>query len=107
MSAFPRPPFRLRYRTLVILMALLVILWSGVSYWMEYTENAAQRARELLAPPLSVTCNVELEGGKSFHGKILEQSERWIVLEPPPNTESKSRRTWIPRERILFIKMDE
>ncbi len=124
MSTSVKSPFRLRYRTIVLLLALVVILWSGFSYWSEYSENAARQARERLAPPLGVRCHVVFSGGdlgienmppthaevngttNSVSGTIVDQSERWIVLAPQSSNDKSGSRIWIPRERVLLISVD-
>jgi hypothetical protein len=110
MSTAPRPFWRIRYRTAILLLALAMVVWSLFSYWSEYSENAARRARDLLAPPLGVGCTITLdnESREQLNGKIIEQSERWIVLHQPaeqgaPNITRPN--VWIPRERILTIEV--
>jgi hypothetical protein len=110
MSTAPRPFWRIRYRTAILLLALAMVLWSGFSYWSEYSENAARRARDLLAPPQGVSCTITLDtdGRESLSGKIVEQSDRWIVLQQPAeqNTPNNPRSNiWVPRERILTIEV--
>lgn len=110
MSVAPRPFFRIRYRTALLLLAAAMVLWSGFSYWSEYSENAARRAREMLAPPLGVGCTITLDTGEyqQFNGKIVEQSERWIVLQQPPETNAPNTprpNVWIPREQVLTIQV--
>lgn len=122
MSTPLRSRFRPRYRTLVLLMAMAVIFWSGFSYWSEYRENAARLARERLAPPLGIHCQILFSGAElgtknmpptpatansaenSISGQIVDQSDRWIVLAP--HEEAPTTRIWIPRERILLIRVD-
>lgn len=110
MSTVPRPLFRVRYRTIILLMVVAMILWSGFSYWTEYSENAARRARELLAPPLGVLCRIELTANNKpdVLGQIIEQSERWIVVQLVRNPDlpnSQTDRVWIPREQVLLIEV--
>lgn len=110
MSTVPRPLFRIRYRTIILLMVVAMILWSGFSYWTEYSDNAARRARDLLAPPLGVLCRIELAADNQADvlGQIIEQSERWIVVQPSSNPKTPNTPThpiWIPRERVLLIEM--
>lgn len=106
MSSSGRLPFRLRYRTIVLLLALVVILWSGFSYWSEYSENAARLARERLAPPVGVPCQIVLGIDDSITGTIVDQSERWIVLAPQSSNDKSGSRIWIPRERVLLIRVE-
>jgi hypothetical protein len=110
MSTTPRPFWRIRYRTAILLLVLAMVLWSGFSYWSEYSENAARRARDLLAPPQGPHCAITLdvEGRERLFGTIVEQSERWIVLREThgEGSPTESRRTvWIPRERVLLIEI--
>jgi hypothetical protein len=110
MATAPRSIFRPRIRTLILMLAAGMIVWSAFSYWSEYSENSARRARELLAPPLGVECIVSLDIPESstIAGRIVEQSDRWIVLQQPPPAEEPNTRghtTWIPRERILLIQI--
>jgi hypothetical protein len=111
MSPAHRPFFRVRYRTIILLMVVAMILWSGFSYWTEYSENAARRARDLLAPPVGVFCRIELNAEKAaISGEIIDQSERWIVVQPSRNPESPNTPTspvWIPRERVLLIEVSK
>jgi hypothetical protein len=102
--------FRVRYRTIILLMVVAMILWSGFSYWTEYSENATRRARELLAPPVGVRCRIELiaENKADILGEIIEQSERWIVVQPSGDSEgpdAPTKTVWIPRERVLLIEV--
>lgn len=124
MATAGKSPFRLRYRTIVLLLALVVILWSGFSYWSEYSDNAARVARERLAPPLGVRCQIVFSGAdlginnmppafgtvngvENFVlGTIIDQSDRWIVLAPESAGEKAAERIWIPRERVLLIRVD-
>ncbi len=105
MASAPRSFFRIRYRTAILLLAVGMILWSGFSYWYEYSENSARRARELHAPPLGVTCTVKAISAEQLEwtGKIIEQSERWIVLQTAPDHNNPMKHVWIPRERIESI----
>ena len=109
MSAAPRSMFRIRYRTIILLMVVGLISWSAFSYWKEYSENSARRARELLAPPLGVRCRVEFDathGRPSLLGQIVQQSDRWIVLEVDPEDPSRpAPQFWLPREQVLLIEI--
>lgn len=110
MSTVRRPFFRVRYRTIMLLMVVAMIMWSVFSYWTEYSENAARRARELLAPPVGVLCRIELdaEGRPNVRGVIADQSERWIVVQPardPEKPDTPTPPVWIPRERVLLIEV--
>jgi hypothetical protein len=110
MSTAPRPFWRIRYRTAILLLALAMVLWSGFSYWSEYSENAARRARDLLAPPVGLGCTITLDTGEyqQLNGKIIDQSDRWIVLQQSadPNAPNNPRpNVWVPRERVLTIEV--
>ncbi len=110
MSTAPRSFFRIRYRTAILLLVLAMILWSAFSYWSEYSENSARRARELLAPPLGVPCSIAVIGNEPrvLQGKIVDQSDRWIVLQqnPEPDTPNvPGTQVWIPRERVESIQI--
>ncbi len=124
MATAARSFFRIRYRTAILLLALAMIVWSGFSYWSEYSENSARRARELLAPPSGTYCSIvlsavdlgltgmppratELNGTATYiRGKIVEQSDHWFVVQVSyPNTPDKQ--VWIPRERVLLIEFDQ
>ena len=88
-----------------------MIVWSAFSYWTEYSENSVRRARELLAPPLGANCSIKASGNQSmlYHGKIVEQSERWIVLQltaDDPTLNPLAKQVWIPRERIEAIEIE-
>jgi hypothetical protein len=112
MSMVRRPFFRVRYRTIILLMVVAMIMWSGFSYWTEYSENTAQRARELLAPPVGVFCRIELdaEGQPNVRGVIVDQSERWIVVQPardPETPDTPAPPVWIPRGRVLLIEVSK
>lgn len=110
MSTASRSLFRVRYRTIILLMVVAMILWSGFSYWTEYSENAARRARELLAPPIGVMCRIDLgaEGEPDVVGQIIEQSERWLVVKPSRDEggpDAPTKTVWIPREKVLLIEV--
>ena len=91
------------------LLALAMVVWSAFSYWSEYSENAARRARDLLAPPLGAGCTITLDTGEyqQFTGKIIEQSDRWIVLQQAGEANAPNPRpnVWITRERVLTIEV--
>lgn len=109
MATAPRTRYRPRFRTILLLFAVAMILWSGFSYWAEYSENAARRARERLAPPLGVECVIKLDSPNATleQGIIIDQSDRWIVFQQADQGESEDepdKKLWIPRERILSIE---
>jgi hypothetical protein len=102
--------FRIRFRTIILLIVVAMILWSALSYWQEYTENSARRARELLSPPVGMECRIRASGNQSvqWEGKIVEQSDRWIVLQlaaDPNEPGTPAKQVWIPRERIESIEI--
>ena len=117
--------FRLRIRTLLLLLILLILAWSGGSYWMEYRENAARRARELLAPPVGAECTVHFSSqdlgqetrlpaitdqqptGSAVSGRFAAHNDQWIVLDVQAAADDASRRLWIPRTRVLLIEVHE
>lgn len=110
MSTVSRPFWRIRYRTAILLLALAMVVWSAFSYWSEYSENATRRARDLLSPPLGVGCTITLDTGEyqQLNGRIVEQSDRWIVLQQPAeqNTPNSPKpNVWVPRERVLTIEV--
>ncbi len=112
MATVPRSIFRLRIRTVLLLFAVGMIVWSVFSYWTEYSENSVRRARELLAPPLGANCTISLDGTEAAvaSGKIVDQSDRWIVLQQKPPADepnSTGEQIWIPRERVLLIQFDQ
>lgn len=109
MPTAPRSIFRIRYRTAILLLALAMIVWSGFSYWSEYSENSARRARELLAPPMDVNCSILVSGNEPvlWRGKIVEQSDRWIVLQLSSDPNTPDKQVWIPRERIESIEINQ
>jgi hypothetical protein len=112
MATVPRSIFRLRIRTVLLLFAVGMIVWSAFSYWTEYSESSARRARELLAPPLGANCTISLDGMEAavVYGKIVDQSERWIVLQQEPAVDVSSgrgKKIWIPLERVLLIQFDQ
>lgn len=111
--------FRLRWRTLFLLVLLSVTGWSLYSYWAEYTELAARKARETMSPPVGSTCTVLLRrdelGIKSnrltpmttdsvpnnVRGKFMKLNDEWIVLES-----SENKQVWIPREHVLLLRVE-
>lgn len=107
MSTPARSFFRIRFRTIIFLLVVAMVFWSAASYWNEYSENAARRARELLAPPVGVECLIEYEGEgvRSLVGAIVDQSDRWIVVRPSSDPNTPTKPVWIPRERVLMIEV--
>jgi hypothetical protein len=88
-----------------------MVVWSAFSYWKEYSENSVRRARELLAPSSGANCTITLDGMDAVaRGKIVDQSDRWIVLQQEPTVDtpnSPGKKLWIPRERVLLIEIDQ
>lgn len=123
MSLSPKLPLGLRYRTVLVWLLVGLVVWSVTSYWLEYSENAARRARERLAPPLGSVCRVVFSGDdlgianmsprsttingveNSLTGILVDQSERWLVLQPV-SAETSTAKIWIPRERVLLIRVE-
>lgn len=103
----------------MLLLAAVAILWSAFSYWQEYAENSARRARELLAPPVGSHCRVVFSSAdlgiepmppnaadvsgvsNCVSGRLSAQGAEWIVLD-----QEAGGSLWIPRERILVIEIE-
>ncbi|MEM8943879.1 MAG: hypothetical protein AAGD11_01755 [Planctomycetota bacterium] len=110
---------RVRWRTLFLLVIATIVGWSAYSYWQEYREQAAKRARELMAPSVGKTCwvifrNAEsgidrakygpasIEGTEnSVRGTFVKLNDEWIVLRAPSNEQ-----LWIPREHVLLMRVE-
>jgi len=96
--------FRLRWRTLLLLIVLGAVAWSGYSYWSEYSEQAARKARELMAPAVGANCKIELGDKNSVSGIFVKLNDEWIVLSED-STDSKAE-TWIPRENVQRMRVE-
>lgn len=121
MTAVSRPWYRLRIRTILSAGVLAVAAWSLYSFWSDYAERSARRARELMAPTVGANCRVvfrsdalgvERSGaraaevnGSTNHvsGVFMRMNDRWMVLEGRDRGGVKIRR-WIPVEQILVVE---
>ncbi len=95
--------FRMRWRTLFFLLVALAVGWSAYSYWREYSELAAKRARESMAPVAGSKCEVELSDKTTVSGTFVKLNDEWIVLSQSlggDRTES-----WIPRQHVLRMRV--
>ena len=117
MSAGGRPRFRVRLRTLLLLITVAVVAWSISSYWTDYRDRAERRARELLSPQVGAKCTVifrpeelgtkhallkpgEVGGvSNSVYGGFVQHNDKWIVLE------TGEEQLWIPRERVFLLRV--
>ncbi len=113
--------FRFRIRTLLLGLILVVVGWSGYSYWVEYRQQAHRAARELLSPPLGATCTVifthealGLESGSVqatqihsrenyLRGRFALSNGEWIVLDP---LTGQGPQQWISRKHVLLIRVE-
>ena len=121
MTAVARPWYRLRIRTILAAGVLAVAAWSLYSFWSDYAERAARRARELMAPTVGANCRVvfrsdalgvERSGaraaqinGSTNHlaGVFVRMNDQWLVLESQEAGGANIRR-WIPVEQILVVE---
>ena len=92
--------FRLRLRTLLLLLVAAVVAWSGYSYWSDYRTHAARKAREMMAPPVGAQCTITLSDEAASIGKFVKLNDDWIVL-----VTADQQQLWIPRERILQMRV--
>ena len=112
MSENGRTWFRLRWRTLFLLVIAGVVGWSAYSYWAEYSDIAARRAREMMAPPVGAKCTVELNGDdEAVTGRFVMLNDTWIVFREVTSTgrkpsSSSSQRIWIPRDSVRLIRVE-
>jgi hypothetical protein len=121
MNATPRRWFRFRLRTLFLLTLLLVAGSSFYSYWSDYAEEAARRARELLAPEPGQVCTVVLRGdalglrmpatplekdgvANYVRGRFVMMNDAWLKLDGYPDGEPQQ---WIPRANVLLIEVGD
>lgn len=111
--------FRPRWRTLFLLVVLAVVGWSVYSYWSEYREQAALKARELMAPAVGSQCTiilrkaelgissshlapVEIDGvSNHVQGEFVQLNDEWIVLRATDN-----QQLWIPRDHLLLMRVE-
>jgi len=110
--------FRPRWRTLFLFTVLGAICWSAYSYWSEYSERAARKARDLMAPAVGAQCTVILRKGElgidssrlwpteiatvvnNVQGKFIQLNDEWIVL-----TAADQQQVWIPRGHVLLMRV--
>jgi hypothetical protein len=122
MSDSPRRWFRIRLRTLLLLVLLATIGLSVYSYWSDYIDEALRREREMLSPPRGALCTIvlrrELLGpertaaeplidgdvSSSFSGPFVLMNDEWIVLGGATETEPQH---WIPRRHVLLLKVQQ
>lgn len=123
MSTSSRPWYRLRIRTLLILVILAIVAWSLFSYWSDYSERTARVSRELMSPQVGATCRIlfrgdaigvensgvrwgEVNGVTNYlHGEFLRMNDQWLVIETTRD-DSKFER-WIPREQVLYLEIEK
>lgn len=103
MSTNGKTWFRLRWRTMFLLVIAAIVGWSGYSYWSEYSERAARKARELMAPVVGASCEIELGEGEAVSGTFVKLNDEWIVVSQS-KAGSKSE-TWIPREKVQRMRV--
>lgn len=122
MNESPRRWYRLRLRTLLLLVLLTTVGWSVYSYWSDYQDEAARRERELLSPPRGAMCTAifrrELIGvarmapgpatidgvNNAVRGRFVLMNDDWIVLADVANGDT--RQQWIPRENVLLLEVE-
>jgi len=92
---------RLRWRTMFLLVMLAAVAWSGYSYWADYRELAARKAREMMAPVAGANCEIQLDGNEQVTGKFVKLNDEWIVLRP-----GEGRQVWVPRDRVLLLRVE-
>lgn len=89
-------------------MFLLVIAgvvgWSVYSYWSEYSEAAAKRARESMAPAVGASCTLTLRDSQTLVGTFVKLNDEWIVLQP--DGDSAKQEIWIPRESVSHMRVE-
>jgi len=120
MSDSPRRWFRIRLRTLLLLVLLTTIGLSIYSYWSDYRDQAQRREREMLSPARGALCTVvlrrELLGvarmaahpasvdgiDNSLEGRFELMNDQWIVLS---GSREGDPQQWIPREHVLLLKV--
>ncbi len=118
--ASPRRFFGLRLRTLVWLVLLTTVSLFVYSYWSDYAERAARRAREMLSPVTGDLCTVVLRGDalglnqmparatsvdgiENFvRGRFVLMNDQWLKLE---GVAAGAPQQWIPRENVLLIEV--
>jgi hypothetical protein len=121
MTGLGRSLFRFRIRTLLLVLILGLVSWSGYSYWTDYRQQAHRAARELLSPPLGAKCTVVfthdalgLESGSAqatqihgtdnyLRGRFALSNSEWIVLDP---LEGLGPQQWISRKHVLLLLVE-
>jgi len=111
--------FRLRWRTMLLLAIAGTVGWSAYSYWSEYREQAARKAREVMAPAVGAQCTilyrkeelgattnrltpVQIEGvSNDVQGKFVKLNDDWIVLVAPGG-----QQLWVPRDHVLLMRVE-
>lgn len=104
MSRNGKTRFRPRWRTLLLLLLIGIVLWSAYSYWSEYSEQAARKARELMAPAVGSKCTIELSENESVTGIFAQLNDEWVVLSEVTN--DSPAETWIPREKVQRMRVE-
>lgn len=120
MSEPNRRWFRIRLRTLLLLILLAVIGMSVYSYWTDYRREQQRRARQLPFPAIGEPCTVvftghalgvdlipfewaEVDGtARSLSARFRAVSDHWVVLQASPPDDAL---VWIPRENVLFLRV--
>lgn len=108
-----------RWRTMLLLVIAGVVGWSAYSYWLEYSEEAAKRARESMSPSVGSQCSIifrreeigldqallnrgSINGTEnSVRGTFVKLNDEWIVLR-----ENDREELWIPCERVLLMRVE-
>jgi len=121
MNGLGRSLFRFRLRTLLLLLILMVVGWSGYSYWTDYRQQAHRAARELLSPPLGAKCTVvfthdalglesssaqaiQIHGTDNYlRGRFALSNSEWIVLDP---LAGQGPQQWISRKQVLLLQVE-
>jgi len=94
---------RIRWRTLLLGLIILVVAWSGYSYWSDYRDRAARKARETLSPQAGAICTVTCRKTDQVHrGPFVQMNDHWLVLGP---TAEGAPQLWIPRGHIDFLQV--
>jgi|GEM_PF-1719919 len=111
--------FRLRWRTLFLLVVLGAIGWSAYSYWSEYSEQATRKARELMSPTVGTQCTVIFRNEElgleqamltpmvidgvqnSVRGTFVKINDDWVVL-----ASAQGEQFWVPREHVLLLRIE-
>ena len=112
-------PRRLRLRTWLLLFLLVLAAWSVASYWIEYRDQAARRARESMAPAVGAYCKIvfdsaavgiersgtratEIAGAPNYlAGQFVKMNAEWVVIKIGGKDE------WIARDKVLFMEVGE